>query len=66
MNFSDQEQIGDMRVEEGLIDRDYLSAALVEQRHSGDRLGEILLKIGGLSEEDLKRTLSTQLDIPFE
>ena len=50
---------------QGLLDPDDLDQSLTEQKRTGERLGEILLKMGLVSEEDLMRTLSTQLAIPF-
>ena len=54
-----------MLVGKGLLDPDDLDQALNEQKRTGDRLGEILRKMGALGEEDLMRTLSEQLSIPF-
>lgn len=42
-----------------------IQAALEEQARSGCRLGEALLKLGVVSQEDVHWALSTQLDIPY-
>ena len=55
-----------MLVGQGLLDPDDLDQALTEQKRTGERLGEILLKMGLISEEDLMRTLSQQLSIPYQ
>jgi type IV pilus assembly protein PilB len=42
-----------------------IQAALEEQAHSGCRLGEALVKLGIISQEDVDWALSNQLDIPY-
>jgi type IV pilus assembly protein PilB len=42
-----------------------IQAALEEQAHSGCRLGEALVKLGLISQEDVDWALSNQLDIPY-
>jgi type II secretory ATPase GspE/PulE/Tfp pilus assembly ATPase PilB-like protein len=58
-------KLGEMLLENKLIDSKQLQAALVEQRKSGRLLGEILLKKGFIKEEQLLKHLSQQLSIPF-
>ena len=55
-----------MLVGKGLLDADDLDQALTEQKRTGERLGEILLKTGLISEEALVQNLSEQLNIPYQ
>lgn len=58
--------LGALLVEEGLITPQQLDVALSEQRRNGNskRLGEILVGLRFLSEPNLLRVLSIQLDCP--
>lgn len=60
-------QLGALLIEEGLITPQQLDVALSEQRRSGagKRLGEILVGLRFLSEPNLLRVLSHQLDCPI-
>ena len=58
-------RIGDLLVEQGMISGPQLDTALAEQKGSGKKLGRVLIESGALSEDDLLRVLSTQLDLPF-
>jgi len=60
----DKTKLGDLLVEEGLIDEFQLAAALGEQSRWGNRLGETLVQLGYLTEAELVRTLSRQYGIP--
>ena len=59
-----QDRLGDLLVREGLITRDQLSKALVEQKQAGTRLGYTLVKLGILPEVDLTKTLAKQHRMP--
>ena len=56
--------IGSLLLGAGLIDRHQLEAALVVQRRTGSRLGEVLLHAGAVKERELTRALATQLGVP--
>src|SRR3954447_19200002 len=56
--------IGSLLVSAGLIDNHQLEAALIVQRRTGSRLGEVLLHAGAVHERDLTRALATQLGVP--
>ncbi len=60
-------QIGALLVEEGLITQQQLDVAIAEQRRTdtGKRLGEVLVGMRFLSEPNLLRTLSHQIDCPI-
>ena len=51
-------RLGDLLIDEGLIDRDQLTAALAVQRETGERLGRIFVADGVISEAQLVRALA--------
>lgn len=55
---------GDWLIEQGLITADQLSAALTEQKQTGQRLGQILIKRGVIGEEQMLEALSNYLNVP--
>ncbi|WP_018110475.1 type IV pilus assembly ATPase PilB [Thermus igniterrae] len=57
-------KLGELLVQKGLISRDTLEEALVEQEQTGDLLGRILVQ-KGLAEEDLHRVLAEQKGLEF-
>lgn len=59
--------IGTLLIEENLINREQLDIALAEQRRSesNKRIGEILVGLRFLTEPNLLRVLSQQLDCPI-
>ncbi len=65
MLLTDQKRLGEMLVESNVLTREDLDIALAEQQRMGGRLGEILFRMGRVSDEDIKRGLSSQLGIPF-
>ena len=56
--------IGELFLNDGLIDEKILKSALEEQARTGERLGVRLVRLGCVSEKDMLRVLGTQLDIP--
>ena len=58
-------RLGEILVELGLVTEDQISAALEEQRASGNRLGDVLLKAGYATPRDLVRALAVQFGLPF-
>jgi type IV pilus assembly protein PilB len=58
-------RIGELLVARGLISKDQLSHALLEQAGTGRRLGEVLVESGTLGERDFLKALSEQLEIPL-
>ena len=61
---SNKKRLGDFLLEEGLIDKFQLQAALAEQKKWGGRLGKHLIELGILSEEVLVKVLSKLLALP--
>lgn len=60
-------QIGEILVEAGIIDEDQLRDAVRENVRGEKRemIGETLLRMGVVTERDIARALSLQLNIPF-
>jgi type IV pilus assembly protein PilB len=58
------DRIGELLLEEGLISRDALKAALERQQAEGGRIGYHLVQLGAVTEEDLVQLLSEQYGIP--
>jgi general secretion pathway protein E len=60
-----QRLIGQILVQSGVLTAEALEQALAEQLTEGGRLGEILVKMRAVSEEDLLKGLGEQLGIVF-
>jgi type IV pilus assembly protein PilB len=58
------DRLGDLLVQEGLINRDQLQQALQEQRSSGMRLGYVLVKLGIIQELEITKMLARQYRVP--
>jgi len=58
-------RIGDLLVEKNMITESQLAHALQEQKLSGRKLGNQLVDLGYVDENELLNLLSTQLQIPF-
>ncbi len=57
-------RIGDLLLREGLITRDQLDQALLEQRNSGMRIGYCLVKLGFVQETEITKALARQYRMP--
>lgn len=57
-------KLGELLLQEGLIESEQLDRALEEQRHGGERVGAVLIKMGYISEEVLVEFLSRQFHVP--
>ncbi len=57
-------KIGELLLQEGLIDQGQLDRALDEQRQTGERIGGILLKLGFISEDVLVEFIAKQYGVP--
>ena len=60
-----RKRLGEILVEEGLIDVYQLQSALAHQKQWGGKLGQILVKLGFLTEEELLGFLSHYFKIPY-
>jgi Type II secretion system (T2SS), protein E, N-terminal domain len=58
-------QLGSLLVEKGLITDVQLDEALAYRRLNGGLLGETLVRLGFVFEDDLARTLAEQAGVPF-
>jgi type IV pilus assembly protein PilB len=58
-------KLGDILLKSGELDRTQLEVALLEHRRSGQALGEVLVRLGLVSEERLRQALCRQLHIRF-
>jgi len=58
--------IGELLLEKGLVTEEQLLKGLELQKEKESRLGELLCQLKAVSEEDCLRTLSEQLEVPFE
>lgn len=58
-------RIGDVLKEQGLITEQQIEAALVRQKETKERLGQTLVDMGFISEQDMLRVLANKLDTPF-
>ena len=60
-----KQELGQLLVQSGKIEEHELKDALLEQKNSNDYLGNILINMGVLTEDDRNQSLSHQLKIPF-
>ncbi len=58
-------RLGDLLVEHKLVSEAQLTAALLEQKKSGHKLGRVLIENGYVKEDDVLNLLSRQLNVPF-
>lgn len=58
-------QIGELLIKEGLISQAQFDEAYRKQKHTGERIGVILVNMGALSENDLLKGLAKQLNIEY-
>jgi len=57
--------LGELLVKEGLINASQLEKAISVQRQEGGRLGEILVRLGFVKEDQVVSALGKQLNIPY-
>jgi len=58
-------RLGSLLVEEQMITEDQLQQALMEQKKTGEPLGEALVRLGSISEESLYRFLAIQHGLDY-
>ena len=63
--MSEGNQLGALLVSQGLLPRDRLDAALVEQAETGKPLPRVLIERGYVNEVDLVRALAAQVGLEF-
>ncbi|MEW5758116.1 MAG: ATPase, T2SS/T4P/T4SS family [Candidatus Omnitrophota bacterium] len=59
------QKIGQIFLKEGLVSQDQLDKAILLQQKEGGRLGEILVRMGLLTEQDVVVSLAKQLNLPY-
>jgi type IV pilus assembly protein PilB len=64
-NFVSKRKLGELLIESGLLTIDKLKDALEAQKNTGKRLGEALIDMKIISEEEMAFSLAMQLKIPF-
>jgi type IV pilus assembly protein PilB len=57
-------KLGELLIQEGIIDEEQLNRALEEQRTSGERVGAVLIKLGLITEESLVDFIARQFHVP--
>jgi type IV pilus assembly protein PilB len=57
--------LGEMLIDEALITPEQLNKAIEQQKHSGLRLGQLLIRLGYITEEGIIETLGDQAGIPY-
>ena len=57
--------IGDLLIDQGVINRQQLDKAIVHQKERGGFLGEILIGLGYVLEEDVAHALTSQYGFPY-
>jgi type IV pilus assembly protein PilB len=57
-------RIGDLLIREGLISKEQLDQALLEQKQNGTRIGYNLVKLGFIPEIELTKVLAKQFKMP--
>nr|WP_087016724.1 ATPase, T2SS/T4P/T4SS family [Thaumasiovibrio subtropicus] len=60
-----RKRLGDLLVEEGVINEQQLQHALSAQKGSGRKLGDTLIQLGFIDEEQMLAFLSEQLGVPL-
>ncbi|MDD3906291.1 MAG: ATPase, T2SS/T4P/T4SS family [Candidatus Omnitrophica bacterium] len=65
MSFKETDLIGQLLIQKGIITVEALERALAEQEHSQKRIGDILIKLGLVNENDFYRILSEQSGVEY-
>lgn len=58
-------QLGELLLERGAITKQQLEKALEEQKAKGGLIGEVLVALGFLKEEDIAQALTAQYGFPY-
>jgi type IV pilus assembly protein PilB len=60
-----KKRLGELLRDEGLVNEEQIQEALGEQRKSGELLGEVLVRLGYVTEADIAQTIVTQFGLPY-
>ncbi|MGB9682546.1 MAG: type II secretion system ATPase GspE [bacterium] len=63
--MNQKKRIGDILIERHLVDEDTINRALAIQQKTGEKLGDILYKMGAINEEDLYSALAEIYNVPY-
>jgi len=58
-------QLGELLIERGVITKEQLDKALALQKAEGGLIGQILVKLGFTSEEEIAQALTAQFGFPY-
>lgn len=59
--MAEKKRLGDILIDDGIISPDQLTIALFEQKKTGERLGNVLVTLGFVSDQIVQETLSKSL-----
>lgn len=60
-----KKRLGELLLEEGIINEEKIAEALKKQHETGELLGEVLLRLGHIGESDIARSIARQFGLPF-
>ena len=63
IQLDQKKRIGEVLIDQGLINQEQLNLGLEEQKHTNLQLGKCLIKLGFISEDKMVDIISAQLDI---
>ena len=58
-------QLGELLIERGVISKEQLEKALALQKEEGGLIGQILVKLGFTTEEEIAQALTAQFGFPY-
>lgn len=58
-------QLGELLIERGVIAKEQLEKALATQKEEGGLIGQILVKLGFTTEEEIAQALTAQFGFPY-
>ncbi len=65
MAESSKKRLGEILIEDGVLSKANLDEALDQQKKSGGLIGQILIKLGYISEEALVAAVARQMKVPY-
>jgi type IV pilus assembly protein PilB len=57
--------LGQVLIDEGILDRQQLELGLDEQKRTGELLGNVLLRLGVMTRKELAKAMAFASDLPF-
>ena len=65
MSQIQRKRLGEILIEQGALDAERLEKALAHQKEHGGLIGQILIQLGFVKEEDIVIALATQFNFPY-